>query len=76
MAKPRKPDVFNAQVPRAETPMDKTTRIVRKIVDEEAEQRQAKNDRLRKARLEREATMPADTGVAGKARSNRAVPKG
>ena len=35
--------------------MDKTTRIVRKMVEEEAEQRQANYDRLRKARLERDA---------------------
>ncbi|MEN9011540.1 MAG: hypothetical protein ABF241_05695 [Yoonia sp.] len=38
--------------------MDKTTRIVRKMVDEEAEQRQVKMDRLRIARLEREANTP------------------
>ena len=38
--------------------MDKTTRIVRKIVEEEAELRQAKIDRLRTARLEREANTP------------------
>ncbi len=39
--------------------MDKTTRIARKMVEEEADQRQAKNDRLRTARLEREAKTPA-----------------
>lgn len=50
--------MFKAQAPKAETPMDKTTRIVRKMVEEEAEQRQAKNDRLRNARLEREAKTP------------------
>jgi len=38
--------------------MDKTTRIVREMVEEEAEQRQVKIDRLRKARLEREANTP------------------
>jgi hypothetical protein len=58
LAKLKKKSVFNAQTPNAETPLDKTTRIVRKIVEEEAEQRQAKNERLRTARLEREANTP------------------
>ena len=58
MAKLTKTSVFKAQGPGAETPMDKTTRIVRKMADEEAEERQAKNDRLRKARLERAAITP------------------
>lgn len=58
MAKLTKTSVFKAQGPNVETPMDKTTRIVRKMVKEEAEQRQTKNDRLRKARLEREADTP------------------
>lgn len=55
LAKLTKTSVFKAQGSKAETPLDKTTRIVRKMVAEEAEQRQAKNDRLRNARLEREA---------------------
>ncbi|MDO6726555.1 MAG: hypothetical protein ACRBBO_01885 [Cognatishimia sp.] len=59
MAKLTKTSVFKAQVPKAETPMDKTTRIVRKMVEEEAQKQQAKNDRLRIARLEREANTPA-----------------
>ncbi|WP_299729354.1 hypothetical protein [uncultured Tateyamaria sp.] len=58
MAKLTKTSVFKAQGPKSETPLDKTTRIVRKMVEEEAEQRQAKNDRLRNARLEREAKTP------------------
>ncbi len=58
MAKLTKSSLFKAQVPKTETPMDKTTRIVRKMVEEEAEQRQANYDRLRKARLEREAATP------------------
>ena len=58
MAKVTKTSVFKAQAPNAETPLDKTTRIVRKIVEKEAEQRQAKNDRLRNARFEREANTP------------------
>jgi len=55
LAKLTKTSVFKAQIPKAETPLDKTTRIVRKMVEEQAEQRQAKYNRLRKARLEREA---------------------
>ncbi|PJI85936.1 hypothetical protein BC777_2285 [Yoonia maricola] len=58
MAKLTKTSVFKAQGPKVETPMDKTTRIVRKMVEEEAEQRQAKKDRLRNARLERESNTP------------------
>lgn len=55
MAKSTKTSVSKVKAPAAETPMDKTTRIVRKMVEEQAEQRQAKYNRLRKARLEREA---------------------
>jgi len=58
LAKLKKSSVFKTQVPKAETQMDKTTRIVRKMVEEEAELRQAKIDRLRNARLEREANTP------------------
>ncbi len=59
MAKLTKTSVFKAQGPKVETQMDKTTRVVRKMADEEAEQRQVKIDRLRNARLEREANTPA-----------------
>lgn len=58
MAKLTKTNAFKAKDPNVETAMDKTTRIVRKMVKEEADQRQAKNDRLRNARLEREAHTP------------------
>ncbi|RBW60433.1 hypothetical protein [Ruegeria sp. A3M17] len=60
MAKLKKATVFNAHVPKAETPMEKTTRVVREMVNEEAEQRQIKNARLRKTRLERDANTPSD----------------
>ena len=43
-----------------ETAMEMTTRVVRQMVDEEAEQRLAKNSRLRTARLEREANTPPE----------------
>lgn len=58
MAKSTKTSLPKVQTAAAETPMDKTTRIVRKMVEEEAEQRHAKNDRLRNARLERDANTP------------------
>ncbi|GFE67308.1 hypothetical protein [Litoreibacter roseus] len=58
MAKLTKLSVFKAQNPTVETPLDKTTRIVRKMAEEETEQRQAKNNRLRTARLEREGGTP------------------
>ncbi|GAA6191176.1 hypothetical protein NBRC116597_10950 [Phaeobacter sp. NW0010-22] len=59
MAKLTKSNVFNAHVPKAETAMDKTSRVVREMVTEEAEQRQLKNARLRKTRLERDAKTPS-----------------
>ncbi|SUZ33998.1 hypothetical protein ROE7235_03779 [Roseibaca ekhonensis] len=55
--------VFKPSAPRAETPMDKTTRAAREILDGEMERRQVKTARLRKARLEREAS-PAVEVVA------------
>jgi len=61
MAKLTKTTAFKAYASKPETPMDKTTRIVRKMVDEDAEQRQTKITRLRNARLEREAHTPRET---------------
>ena len=55
-----KKNVFKAYDAKPETPMDKTTRVVRKMVDEDAEERQAKITRLRNARLEREANTPPE----------------
>lgn len=55
-----KKNVFKAYAAKPETPMDKTTRVVRKMVDEDAEARQAKITRLRNARLEREANTPLE----------------
>lgn len=53
-----KKSASKAQGSHTETLMDKTTRIARRMVEEEAEEQQAKNDRLRNARLEREADTP------------------
>jgi len=61
MAKIKKSSLFKAYDSKPETPMEKTTRVVRKMVDEDAEKRQAKITRLRNARLEREANTPLET---------------
>lgn len=60
MAKPTKVTLFKSEKPRAETLMDKTTRAAMEIVDDETEQRHLKTERLRKARLEREASGKRD----------------
>ena len=70
MAKLTKKNVFKSYDAKPETPMDKTTRVVRKMVDEDAEERQAKITRLRNARLEREANTPPET-TATAARKKR-----
>ena len=61
MAKLTKKNVFEAYDAKPETQMDKTTRVVRKMVDEDAEERQAKTTQLRNARLEKEANTPPET---------------
>ena len=68
MARPTKETLFKAQPPRAETAMEKTTRVVRGMLDEETEKRQLKMKRLRAARLEREANTPAEPPKAAKSR--------
>jgi len=78
MAKLTMTTLFNTSKPRAETAMDKTTRAVREILDEETERRQVRTSHLRKARLEREAGTPDDviattlTGVRNKSRAKAA----
>lgn len=71
MAKLTKKNVFKAYDAKPETPMDKTTRVVRKMVDEDAEERQAKITRLRNARLEREANTPPETTVKATRKTRR-----
>lgn len=61
MAKLTKTNAFKAYDPKPETPMDKTTRLVREMADEDAEKRQAQITRLRNARLERDANTPPET---------------
>ena len=69
MAKPTMISFPKNAVPRAETLLDRTTRAARLILDEESQQREAKTDRLRKARLEREASTKANTSPASRPRS-------
>lgn len=61
MAKLTKDTLFKAPQPRAETVMDKTTRVVREMLDTETEQREAKTQRLRKTRLEHDAAESGKT---------------
>ncbi len=68
MAKLTKDTLFKAPQPRSETVMDKTTRVVREMLDTEAEQREAKTQRLRKTRMEREARTPDDPKPKTRAR--------
>ncbi len=44
--------------------MEKTSRAVKEILDDEAEKRELRTARLRKARLEREAGTPSDKSTA------------
>lgn len=48
-----------------ETALDKTTRIVRRITEDEAELHHQKIARLRKARFESEADTPAEAIATG-----------
>ncbi|GHG90669.1 hypothetical protein [Pseudodonghicola xiamenensis] len=68
MAKPTKItlDKIKMTAPRAETPMDKISRAAMEIVDDETTQRRLRTERLRKARLEREAN-----GIPGKNRNDQ-----
>lgn len=58
MANLAKTTVFTSDTSPKETPLDKTTRIVRRITEDEAEVRHQKTARLRKARFESEAKGP------------------
>jgi hypothetical protein len=55
MTKMSKDTLLKATTGQKETPLDKTTRIVRGMTDDADEQRRLKTARLRKARVEREA---------------------
>ena len=55
MAKLLKTTVFSSDTSPKETSLDKTTRIMRRITQDEAEVRHQKTARLRKAQFESEA---------------------
>ncbi|MCZ4354876.1 hypothetical protein O4H61_20410 [Roseovarius aestuarii] len=73
MTKLTKNTLLKVRGSKPETAMDKTTRVVRQMVDEETEQRRAKNSRLRNARLEREANTPplSKESAASKSRGSK-----
>ncbi|CUI60106.1 hypothetical protein [Cognatishimia activa] len=60
MTKRSKESVFKkSSIPKSETPLERTTRVAREMVNKEAEQRLDKISRLRRTRLEREANQAA-----------------
>lgn len=62
---------------RAETLLEKTTRAAKEIIDDQTEQRDRKTERLREARLEREAGTAvdaADENPKSKGKTARAKP--
>lgn len=73
MTKRTKKTVFKESFLDRETPMDRTSRVVRKMIDDEAEQRQVKLERLRNARLERTANTPTKGGARTKKRPSPKV---
>lgn len=73
MAKLANMAAVTASGARKETPLEKTSRIVRVITDDAAEVRHAKTARLRKARFDNQADTAADTVTVkpGKVRNSR-----
>lgn len=53
-------DLPKARVRRAESALDRSTRLAWDILDEEAQKRDAKTAQLRQSRLDRESQGPAD----------------
>lgn len=66
MATPSKAKFFKHEKRAAESQMDRISRAAREIVADDAEQRETKTARLRKARLEREAFVASDVSSTGK----------
>ncbi len=64
MAKLAKKAVFTTTGSQKETALDKTTRVVRRINDEEARIRHDKMAHLRKARFENEEGIPVEETAA------------
>ena len=72
MAKHTKITLFKDIAPRAETRMDKISRAAKGIIDNETKNREDKTARLRKARLEREASAPEAPDAPAQASSKTA----
>lgn len=71
MANLAKSTFFTSDSSTKETPLDKTTRIVRRITEDEAEVRHQKTARLRKARFESESGEVAETIAAAPRRTRK-----
>ncbi len=71
MTKLAKTTVFTTTGAKKETPLDKTTRIVRRITDDEAEIRHVKTTRLRNARLDSEAGTSVEAITAKSSRARK-----
>jgi hypothetical protein len=73
MANPEKTIEVPTAQPQKETMLDKTTRVVRQINDEDAHKRYEKSAKLREARFEKEADQPVEAirSKSGRARSRR-----
>lgn len=72
MVKLTKTTAFKPHTSKPEMQIDKTARIVKKMIEDDAEQRKAKSDRLRKARLEREAHTPPEPTAKAKRKTGAA----
>ncbi|AGI69508.1 hypothetical protein OAN307_c41040 [Octadecabacter antarcticus 307] len=73
MAKLANTTVYTAAAKHKETMLDKTTRIVRKMNDEDAEIRHDKTALLRKSRFESDAETPVEavSVTSGRTRNKR-----
>lgn len=71
MAKLTTDKIFTFAKAAKETALDKTTRIVRQMTEDEAEKRQIKTKQLRLARLEKEANISADPTAASRKKSRK-----
>ncbi len=74
MANLAKTAIFTIAEQKRETALEKTTRIVRKINDAEAEIRHVKTARLRKARFESEAGTDDESPAKTSRKSQQEAP--
>jgi hypothetical protein len=66
MVKLTKTTAFKPHNSKPEMQIDKTSRIVKEMSEHDAAERKIKNDRLRNARLEREAHTPPEPTAKAK----------